>query len=134
VQVVRLAREIGLVKLGAIAVDGTKIKANASRHKAMSYGRMQSTEAEVKAQIAVLVQKAAHTDEAEKNEPDLDIPADIARRQERLAAIAAAKARLEERQRQADSQRGRARCGRCPGMKFATRTPQRWRPSLKPGK
>ena len=105
VQVVRLAREIGLVKLGTIAVDGTKIKANASRHKAMSYGRMQSAEAELKAQIEALVQKAAHTDEAEKNEPDLDIPAEIARRQERLAAIAAAKARLEERQRQADSLR-----------------------------
>jgi len=108
VQVVRRARDIGLVKLGTIAVDGTKIKANASRHKAMSYGRMQSAEAELKAQIEALVQKAAHTDEAEKNEPDLDIPAEIARRQERLAAIAAAKARLEERQRQADSQRARA--------------------------
>ena len=108
VQVVRLAREIGLVKLGTIAVDGTKIKANASRHKAMSYGRMQTAEAELKAQIEALVQKAAHTDEVEKNEPDLDIPAEIARRQERLTAIAAAKARLEERQRQADSQRGRA--------------------------
>ena len=107
VQVVRLAREIGLVKLGTIAVDGTKIKANASRHKAMSYGRMQSAELELKAQIAALVQKATNADEAEKNEPDLDIPAEIARRQERLAAIAAAKARLEERLRQADSQRGR---------------------------
>ncbi len=107
VQVVRLAREMGLVKLGTIAVDGTKIKANASRHKAMSYGRMQSTEAELKAQIAALVQKAANADQAEKNEPELDIPAEIERRQERLAAIAAAKARLEERQRQADTQRGR---------------------------
>ena len=107
VQVVRLAREMGLAKLGTIAVDGTKIKANASRHKAMSYGRMQSTEADLKAQIAALVQKAAHADEVEQNEPELDIPAEIERRQERLAAIAAAKARLEERQRQADTQRGR---------------------------
>ncbi len=107
VQVVRLAREMGLVKLGTIAVDGTKIKANASRHKAMSYGRMQSAEAELKAQIEALVQKAASADEAEKNEPDLDIPAEIERRQERLAAIAAAKGRLEERQRQSDTQRGR---------------------------
>ena len=107
VQVVRLAREMGLAKLGTIAVDGTKIKANASRHKAMSYGRMQTTELELKAQIEALVQKATNADEAEKNEPELDIPAEIARRQERLVAIAAAKARLEERQRQADSQRGR---------------------------
>ena len=107
VQVVRLAREMGLVKLGTIAVDGTKVKANASRHKAMSYGRMQTAEAELKAQITALVKKAANTDEAEKNEPDLDIPAEIERRQARLAAIVAAKARLEERQRQSDAQRGR---------------------------
>lgn len=108
VQVVRLAREMGLVKLGTIAVDGTKIKANASRHKAMSYGRMQAAEAELKAQISTLVQKATNTDEAEKNEPDLDIPAELERRQVRLAAIVAAKARLEERQRQSDAQRGRS--------------------------
>ena len=107
-QVVRLAREMGLVKLGTIAVDGTKVKANASRHKAMSYGRMQTTEAELKVQIAALLHKAASTDEAEKNEPELDIPAEIARRQARLVAIEAAKARLEERQRQADTQRGRS--------------------------
>ena len=107
-QVVRLAREMGLVKLGTIAVDGTKIKANASRHKAMSYGRMQSTEIELKAQIEAMLKKAASTDEAEKAEPDLDIPAEIERRQERLAAIEAAKARLEERQRQTDTLRGRS--------------------------
>ena len=107
VQVVRLAREMGLVKLGTIAVDGTKIKANASRHKAMSYGRMQTAEAELKAQITALVKKAASADEAEKNEPDLDIPAEIERRQARLTAIEAAKARLEERQRQSDTQLGR---------------------------
>jgi transposase len=107
VQVVRLAREMGLVKLGTIAVDGTKIKANASRHKAMSYGRMQAAEIELKAQITALVKKAVSTDEAEKNEPDLDIPAEIERRQARVAAIEAAKARLEERQRQSDAQRGR---------------------------
>lgn len=107
VQVVRLARETGLVKLGTIAVDGTKIKANASHHKAMSYGRMQTAEAELKAQITALVKKATSTDEAEKNESDLDIPAEIERRQARLAAIEAAKARLEERQRQSDALRGR---------------------------
>ena len=108
VQVVRLAREMGLVKLGTIAVDGTKIKANASRHKAMSCGRMQTAEIELKVQISALVQKAASTDEAEKNEPDLDIPAELERRQVRLTAIEAAKARLEERQRQSDAQRGRS--------------------------
>ena len=108
VQVVRLAHEMGLVKLGTIAVDGTKIKANASRHKAMSYARMQSTEIELKEQIAALLHKASSTDEAEKDEPELDIPAELERRQTRLAAIEAAKARLEERQRQLDTQRGRS--------------------------
>ena len=109
VQVVRLAREMGLVKLGTIAVDGTKVKANASRHKAMSYSYMLKAEAELKAQITVLLAKALVTDEAEKNEPDLDIPAEIARRQDRLDAIAAARARLEQRQRDIDTERGRSK-------------------------
>jgi transposase len=108
VQVVRLAREMGLVKLGTIAVDGTKVKANASRHKAMSYGHMLKAEAELKAQIEALLSKARAADEAEKNEPELDIPAEIARRQDRLDAIAAARARLEARQREADLARGRS--------------------------
>lgn len=108
VQVVRLAREMGLVKLGTIAVDGTKVKANASRHKAMSYGHMLKAEVELKAQIDALLNKARAADEAEKNEPELDIPAEIARRQDRLNAIAAARARLEERQREADLARGRS--------------------------
>ncbi len=108
VQVVRLARELGLLKLGTIAVDGTKIKANASRHKAMSYGRMKESEVALKAQIDVLLQKAKAADAQEQNQPELDIPAEIARRQDRLAAIQAAKARLQERQRQADAARGRS--------------------------
>lgn len=108
VQVVRLARELGLVKLGTIAVDGTKVKANASRHKAMSYAHMLKTEAELKAQIAALLNKARAADEAEKNEPELDLPAEIARRQDRLDAIAAARARLQARQSEADIERGRS--------------------------
>jgi transposase len=108
VQVVRLAREMGLVKLGTIAVDGTKVKANASRHKAMSYGHMRKAEAELKAQIEALLNQARAADEAEKNEPELDMPAEIARRQDRLHAIAAARARLEQRQREADLARGRS--------------------------
>ena len=58
VQVVKLARELGLVKLGTVAIDGTKVKANASRHKAMSYERMQQAEVELKAQIEALLQRA----------------------------------------------------------------------------
>jgi transposase len=108
VQVVRLAREMGLVKLGTIAVDGTKLKANASRHKAMSYGHMLKAEAELKAQIEALLKRAQQADEAEKNEPELDIPAEIARREARLAAISEARQRLEQRQRDADLERGRS--------------------------
>ena len=58
VQVLKLAREMGLVKLGTVAIDGTKIKANASRHKAMSYERMRKAEAELKAQIDELLSRA----------------------------------------------------------------------------
>ena len=89
-------------------MDGTKVKANASRHKAMSYSHMLKAEAELKAQIAALLDKARSADEAEKNEPELDIPAEIAQRQDRLNAIAQARARLEQRQRDADLQRGRS--------------------------
>lgn len=108
VQVVKLAHECGLVKLGTIAVDGTKVKANASRHKAMSYERMQKSEAELKGEIEALLAKAKGTDEAEENEPELDIPAEIARRETRLEVIRAARERLEERQRAADTARGRS--------------------------
>jgi len=108
VQVVNLAREMGLVKLGTVAVDGTKIKANASRHKAMSFDRMLKVQAELKEQIQGLLHKAQAADEAEKNEPELDIPAEIKRRADRLQAIEAAKQRLEQRQRQADAAKGRS--------------------------
>ncbi|MDI3511408.1 MAG: hypothetical protein PWQ61_2173 [Betaproteobacteria bacterium] len=108
VQVVRLAREMGLVKLGTIAVDGTKVKANASRHKAMSYEYMRKAEVELKAQIEALLKRAQQADEAEKNEPELDIPAEIARREARLQAITEARRRLEQRQREAELERGRS--------------------------
>lgn len=107
VQVVKLARECNLVKLGTIAVDGTKLRAKASKHKAMSYERMQAAEVELKAQIQALLERAAQTDVSEADEPELDIPAEIERREQRVAAIQAAKQRLEERQRLADTQSGR---------------------------
>ncbi|MCB1609155.1 MAG: transposase, partial [Xanthomonadales bacterium] len=90
-QVVKLARECGLVKLGTVAVDGTKVKGNASRHKAMSYGRMRQVEADLEKQIAALLERAQSTDAAEANEPDQDLPAEIQRRQSRLEAIRQAK-------------------------------------------
>ena len=112
VQVVKLARETGLVKLGTVAIDGTKTKANASRHKAMSYERMQQAQDELKAQIDVLLERAKTTDAAEVDEPELGIPAEVQRREiqrheVRLKAIAQTRERLEQHQRDADSQRGR---------------------------
>lgn len=65
VQVVRLAREAGLAKLGPIGIDRTKIRANASKHKAMSYGRMQEEEARLKAEIAGLLKQAEARDARE---------------------------------------------------------------------
>jgi hypothetical protein len=74
----------------------------------MSYERMQQAEAELKAQIDELLQRATRTDEAEADEPELDIPAEIERREQRLKAIVQARERLEKRQREADIERGRS--------------------------
>jgi transposase len=107
-QVVGLAREMGLVKLGTVAIDGTKVKANASRHKAMSYERMKQAELELKAQIDALLERAKAADEAEASEPELDLPTEMQRREVRLAAIREARERLEQRQRELDLERGRS--------------------------
>jgi transposase len=107
VKVLKLARELRLVKLGTVAIDGTKVKANGSRHNVMSYGHMVKSEAELKGQIEALLRRAAQADEAEAHEPLLEIPAEIARREARLAAIGAARARLEQRQREQDRQERR---------------------------
>ena len=113
VQVVKLAQEMGLVKLGTVAIDGTKIKANASRHKAISYGRMRQAEVELKAQIDALLERAKSTDAAEADEPEVDIPAEIERREDRLKAITEARQRIEQRQSDADIERGRSRDDEC---------------------
>jgi transposase len=112
VQVVAIAREAGVVQLGALAVDGSKVKANASKHKAMSYGRMRDEERRLREQIAALTAQAAASDAAEDaaHGPDVrgdELPAELQRREERLAKIAAAKARLEARQATADREKGR---------------------------
>ncbi len=112
VQVVRIAGEVGLVKLGTIAVDGSKVKANASKHKAMSYARMQDEEKRLRKEIRSLTKRAQQTDDQEdrRHGQDLtgdELPAEVARRQTRLVTIQAAKARLEARQREADHERGR---------------------------
>jgi len=107
VQVVQLARECKLVKLGTITVDGTKLKANASRHKAMSYGRMREEQARLKAEIAQLLERARRTDEKEDAQPHVDIPGELQRLVKRLVLFGAARERLQARQAEEDSARGR---------------------------
>jgi transposase len=112
VQLVQIAREAGIIQLGALAVDGSKVKANASKHKAMSYGRMRDEEQRLREQIAALTAQADAVDAAEDavHGPDVrgdELPAELQRRETRLAKIAAAKARLEARQATEDRQKGR---------------------------
>ena len=96
VQVLGLAREMGVLKLGTVALDGTKIHANASRHSALSYEHAGKIEAQLKAEVADLMARAEAADQADV--PDgMSIPAELARRETRLAAIAAAKAKIAAR-------------------------------------
>ena len=112
VMVVALARETGLASFGKLSIDGTKVRANASKRKAMSYGRMQLEEQRLKDEIAALVRAAGAADTAENMRLGREVrgdelPAELRRREDRLAAIEAAKARLEAKQRAADDARGR---------------------------
>jgi transposase len=112
VQVVRLAGAAGLVKLGNVSTDGTKIQGNASRHKAMSYGYMQKEVERIREDIEVLVTHAYQQDEAENaalgSRRGDELPAELARREARLAKIEAAMRRLEaEAKAEADAERKR---------------------------
>src|SRR3954465_1642874 len=104
VEVLKLCALAGLTKVGTIALDGTKVKANASRHKAMSSDRMKAEEERLKQEIARLLADAQAVDEAEDiaHGPDRhgdELPDELARRQGRLAEIQGARKLLEERAR-----------------------------------
>ncbi|MDH4344157.1 MAG: IS1182 family transposase [Nitrospira sp.] len=101
VQVLKLCQRAGLVKLGHIALDGTKLKANASKHKAMSYGRMVTEEARLTAEVTRLLAQAEAADAQDDAAygPDRrgdELPVELARREHRLQTIRAAKAVLEQ--------------------------------------
>src|SRR6266702_8854872 len=139
VQVVRLAGEAGLVKLGNGSTDGTKIQGNASRHKAMSYGYMPKEVERLREERAALVTAAYQQDEAEEaalgSRRGDELPAELARREERVARIEAAMRRLEaqakaaadaERQRRTAAEAERQRTGttrRGPAPKPVEETP-----------
>jgi transposase len=104
VEALKLCALAGLAKVGTIALDGTKVKANASRHKAMSYDRMKAEEARLKEEIAKLLADAEAADKGEDlaHGPDRhgdELPDELARRQSRLAKIQQARKLLEERAR-----------------------------------
>src|ERR1700728_922830 len=96
VEVLKLARAMGMLKLGTVALDGTKIHANASRHSALSYGHAKKIEKQLKKEVQQLLRLAEQADGV--NTPDgMSIPEEWERRELRLAAIAAAKAQIEAR-------------------------------------
>jgi transposase len=112
VQVLRLAKEAGLVKLGNVSTDGTKIQGNASRHKAMSYGYMKKEVERLREEIESLVTQAFQQDEADEaalgSRRGDELPKELERREQRLAVIEAAMQRLEARAKaQADAERAR---------------------------
>jgi transposase len=99
VAVLMLAREMGMLQLGTVALDGTKLHANASRHSALSYEHASQIEAQLKAEVAELLALAEAADQADV--PDgLSVPEELARREERLARLAEAKAKIEARARE----------------------------------
>jgi len=140
VQVVRLAGAAGLVKLGNVATDGTKIQGNASRHKARSYGYMKKAVERLREEIEALVTAAYQQDEAEDaalgSRRGDELPVELARREQRLATIEAAMQRLEaqakaeaeaERQQQAAAEAERKRTGkqrRCKALKPVLESPE----------
>lgn len=96
VEVLKLAREMGILKMGTMALDGTKIHANASRHSALSYEHAGKIETQLKAEVVELLAKAEAADQSEV--PDgMSIPEELERRETRLAKLAEARAKIEAR-------------------------------------
>ncbi len=113
VEILRIAGEMGLVKLGNLALDGSKFRANASRHKAMSYGYMKKEVERLRGEINALLQQAEQTDAeqdaAQGSRRGDELPDELKRREDRLAAIAAAMQRLEQEAKEKAQAKRRAR-------------------------
>jgi transposase len=112
IQLVRIAREAGVIRLGTVAVDGAKVKANASKHKAMSYRRMKEAEQRLRREIEELTEQAARVDAEEdrlygEDRRGDELPEELRRREDRLARIEAAMERLKVRQAEEDRRKGR---------------------------
>ncbi len=98
-QVLLIASESGLLKVGRVSVDGTKIRANASKHHALSYGHATKLERRIKAEVTRLLRRAEQADSSDKSD-GIDIPAELALREERLRVIDEAKTRIREREQE----------------------------------
>ena len=121
---------MGVLKLGTVALDGTKIHTSASRHSALSYEHAGKIEAQLKAEVAELMAKAEAADQADV--PDgMSIPAELARREQRLAAIAKARATIEARAKERHT-RERAEHGAKLATRAATGKKPRGRPPVPP--
>jgi transposase len=132
-QALRLCQKAGLVKLGHVAIDGSKLQANASKHKAMSYGRMVETEQKLQTEVEELLRRAQETDAAEdkqygKGKRGDELPEELARRESRLKKIREAKAALEAEAREEAEQKKAAA-----EAKIAERHAQHERTGRKPG-
>jgi hypothetical protein len=92
----RIAAGMGVLELGVVSLDGTRIKANASKHSALSYGRIKQLEVQIQAEIDELKRRAEAAD-------DLSLPEELQRREDRLAAIGKAKAEIEARAAERDA-------------------------------
>jgi transposase len=113
-QMLRLTLETGMMKLGRVALDGSKVKGNASKHKAMSYGRMKETEKRLREEVRKLLNQAEAADKEEDSRYGRDrrgdeLPAELQRRETRIARIREAKRALEERAREQASNEGKDR-------------------------
>lgn len=96
VQILMIARQMNMLKLGSVSLDGSKIKANASKHKALSYEHACKLEVQLKSEVAELLKRAESADKADI--PDgMNVPEELQRREQRLSGIAAAKAEIERR-------------------------------------
>jgi transposase len=111
-QVLAMALECGSIKLGRVSLDGTKLKANASKHKAMSYGRMQEKQQQLKEEVKQLLEQAEAADEAEDrqygSERGDELPEELRRRETRLAKIKQAKKVIEQRARDKAAEEGKS--------------------------
>ena len=119
-QVLELCQQAGLVKLGHVALDGTKVRANASKHKAMSYGRLKEKEGQLAAEVAELLRRAGEVDDDEdrrygKDKRGDELPEELAFRESRLRRIREAKAALEA-EALAEAEQARAEGRNHPGV------------------